>query len=106
MFSIVCFIQIIFGVVLLIGLANALAVYRAKDLVRMLAVVYLSIGLLINSKGTLQKVADAPQVITALIAGAAACVVCFIASFIEFGSGRNRIILLDEDEREEEPLRR
>ncbi|KAH9457604.1 hypothetical protein MJO28_011906 [Puccinia striiformis f. sp. tritici] len=97
---------IIFGIVLLIGLSNAFTVYRAKDLIRMLAVVYLSIALLINSKGTLQKVADAPQVITALIAAAAGCVVCFIASFVDFGSGRNRIILPDEDEREEQLLRR
>ncbi|POW01749.1 hypothetical protein PSHT_12387 [Puccinia striiformis] len=97
---------IIFGIVLLIGLSNAFTVYRAKDLIRMLAVVYLSIALLINSKGTLQKVADAPQVITALIAAAAGCVVCFIASFVDFGSGRNRIILQDEDEREEQLLRR
>ncbi|KAI9617518.1 hypothetical protein H4Q26_012814 [Puccinia striiformis f. sp. tritici PST-130] len=81
-------LSIIFGIVLLIGLSNAFTVYRAKDLIRMLAVVYLSIALLINSKGTLQKVADAPQVITALIAAAAGCVVCFIASFVDFGSGR------------------
>lgn len=96
---------IIFGIVLLIGLANSFVVYRAKDLVRMLAVVYLSIGLLINSQGTLQRVADAPQVITALIATAGACVVCFIASFVDFGPGRNRILLLDDEEREEQPVR-
>ncbi|KNZ46107.1 uncharacterized protein VP01_754g2 [Puccinia sorghi] len=96
---------VIFGIVFIIGLANAFIIYRAKDLVRMLAVVYLSIGLLINSKGTLQKVADAPQVITALIATAGVCVVCFIASFVDFASGRHRIVLQDEEEREQQRLR-
>lgn len=96
---------IIFGIVLLIGLTNALIVYRARDLVRTIAVVYLSIAVVINEKGQLGKVKEAPQVFTALITGAVACIICFIAKFVDFGPGRDRILLVDEDNQESRPLR-
>lgn len=96
---------IVFGIVLLIGTFNALIVYRTHDFIRMIAVVYLSIALLVNANGSLQKVTEAPQVASAVIASAAMCIISFIAQFINFGPSSERIVLVDSEGQEDQPLR-
>ncbi|MBW0509350.1 hypothetical protein O181_049065 [Austropuccinia psidii MF-1] len=90
---------IIFAIVLLLGLTNAYVIYRAKDFVRTVAVVYLTTSVLVKGSNSLGKVSEAPHVYSALVAVAATCMVSFIASFVDLGPDRGRIVLLDEQER-------
>lgn len=96
---------IIAALVLVIGLVNALVIFRSKDIVRLLAVIYLSLAVLLKGRSEFGKLGDSGQVSVSLILVLVISTLSFLGSFIDFRGSERRIVLPyeGEDNRVESP---